>query len=61
MLYRKIPKNEDELSILGFGCLRLPTKEDGTIDEKRAISRFVMQSTRVSTMLIRPGLSYGKK
>ncbi|MGA9188627.1 MAG: aldo/keto reductase [Methanosarcina sp.] len=36
MLYRKIPKNEDELSILGFGCMRLPVKEDGTIDEERA-------------------------
>jgi len=39
MLSRKVPKNEDELSILGFGCLRLPTKEDGKIDEKRAISQ----------------------
>ncbi len=36
MLYRKIPKNRDELSILGFGCMRLPAKEDGTIDEERA-------------------------
>jgi hypothetical protein len=36
MLYRKIPKNGDELSILGFGCMRLPVKEDGTIDEERA-------------------------
>jgi uncharacterized protein len=36
MLYRKMPKNGDELSVLGFGCMRLPTKEDGTIDEKRA-------------------------
>lgn len=36
MLYRKNPKNGDELSILGFGCMRLPMKEDGTIDEVRA-------------------------
>ncbi|MBP2133963.1 putative aldo/keto reductase-like oxidoreductase [Methanomicrobium sp. W14] len=36
MLYRKVPKNGDELSILGFGCMRLPVKEDGTIDEERA-------------------------
>jgi hypothetical protein len=36
MLYRKVPNNEDELSVLGFGCMRLPIKEDGTIDEKRA-------------------------
>jgi hypothetical protein len=36
MLYRKIPKNGDELSSLGFGCMRLPVKEDGSIDEERA-------------------------
>ncbi|MCP4114375.1 MAG: aldo/keto reductase [Desulfobacteraceae bacterium] len=35
MLYRKIPKTGDELSILGFGCMRLPLK-DGRIDEERA-------------------------
>jgi uncharacterized protein len=39
MLYRKMPKNGDELSILGFGCMRLPVMENGTIDEKRAISQ----------------------
>ena len=32
MLYRKMPRNGDELSILGFGCMRLPMK-DGKIDE----------------------------
>ncbi len=36
MLYRKMPKNGDELSILGFGAMRLPTKEDGSIDERVA-------------------------
>lgn len=36
MLYRKMPKNGDELSILGFGVMRLPTKEDGSIDEQVA-------------------------
>jgi predicted aldo/keto reductase-like oxidoreductase len=36
MLYRKVPKNSDELSILGFGCMRLPVK-NGKIDEPRAI------------------------
>nr|WP_321496967.1 aldo/keto reductase [uncultured Methanolobus sp.] len=36
MLYRKNPKNGDELSILGFGAMRLPLKEDMTIDEPRA-------------------------
>jgi predicted aldo/keto reductase-like oxidoreductase len=38
MLYRTMPKNGDSLSILGFGCMRLPTSE-GKIDEKRAIAQ----------------------
>jgi len=37
MLYRKVPKTGDELSVLGFGCMRLPTKRGGGIDEGRAI------------------------
>jgi predicted aldo/keto reductase-like oxidoreductase len=38
MLYRKVPKTGDELSILGFGCMRLPAKKSGSgIDEERAI------------------------
>ncbi len=38
MLYRKVPKTGDELSILGFGYMRLPaTKGGGGIDEERAI------------------------
>lgn len=36
MLYRKIPKTGEELSILGFGCMRLPLLKDGTVDEPRA-------------------------
>jgi uncharacterized protein len=39
MLYRKNPKNGDELSILGFGCMRLPMKDDSTIDEERATNQ----------------------
>jgi len=38
MLYRKMPKTGDELSILGFGCMRLPMAE-GRIDEARAIAQ----------------------
>ncbi|MCG6912115.1 MAG: aldo/keto reductase, partial [Deltaproteobacteria bacterium] len=37
MLYRKMPKNGDELSVLGFGCMRLPVTDKGGIDEPRAI------------------------
>ncbi|MDO8870792.1 MAG: aldo/keto reductase [Methanobacteriaceae archaeon] len=35
MLYREIEKNGDELSVLGFGAMRLPTN-NGRADEKRA-------------------------
>jgi predicted aldo/keto reductase-like oxidoreductase len=35
MLYRRAPSTGDELSILGFGCMRLAQK-DGRIDEERA-------------------------
>ena len=38
MQYRRMPKNGDELSILGFGCMRLPMK-DRKIDETRAIEQ----------------------
>jgi len=35
MLYREVPKNGDKLSILGYGCMRLPTRLGG-INEKLA-------------------------
>ena len=35
MQYRKVPKNGDKLSVLGFGCMRLPLKGQN-IDEERA-------------------------
>lgn len=38
MLYRTMPKNGDQLSVLGFGCMRLPMA-DGKIDEPRAVSQ----------------------
>ncbi|MGB7788134.1 aldo/keto reductase [Methanoregula sp.] len=36
MLYRKMNKAAPELSILGFGCMRLPVTENGQIDEDQA-------------------------
>lgn len=46
MLYRKMKKNGDKLSILGFGCMRLPQKRgipgDGLIDEARAMNQIQM-------------------
>ena len=38
MQYRTVPKNGDKLSVLGFGCMRLPMT-DGAIDEARAIKQ----------------------
>lgn len=39
MLYRKVPKNGDKLSCLGFGAMRLPLNEDGSINEAKAIAQ----------------------
>ncbi|MDI9371199.1 MAG: aldo/keto reductase [Synergistaceae bacterium] len=36
MLYRKMPRTGDEVSILGFGCMRFPLDDEGGIDEPRA-------------------------
>jgi predicted aldo/keto reductase-like oxidoreductase len=36
MLYRKMKNAAPDLSILGFGCMRLPQKENGEIDEETA-------------------------
>jgi len=38
MLYRKMPKTGDSLSILGFGCMRLPGGQM-RLDEKRSIAQ----------------------
>lgn len=35
MQYRKLIKNSEDLSVLGYGCMRLPTK-NGRIDGKKA-------------------------
>lgn len=45
MLYRKMPKNGDEISVLGFGCMRLPLK-DNDIDEERAAEQIRMALDR---------------
>jgi predicted aldo/keto reductase-like oxidoreductase len=49
MLHRRMPKSGDELSILGFGCMRLAQKE-GRIDEERA--------TRQVRLAIDRGVNY---
>ena len=38
MQYRTVPKNGDKLSVLGFGCMRLPLKGQ-VVDEERAIKQ----------------------
>jgi predicted aldo/keto reductase-like oxidoreductase len=46
MLYRKLRPGGDELSVLGFGCMRLPQEKgspgDGRIDQKRATQQIRM-------------------
>jgi predicted aldo/keto reductase-like oxidoreductase len=49
MLTRLNIKNNDEQSILGFGCMRLPTKNGG-IDEPRAIYPLAFPVTMISTL-----------
>ena len=49
MLYRKMPRVKEELSILGYGCMRLPTK-DGQIDEATG--------TRMMRAAIDKGINY---
>ncbi|HCY84722.1 MAG TPA: aldo/keto reductase [Desulfobacteraceae bacterium] len=39
MEYRTVPKNFDKLSVLGFGCMRLPVDNTNAIDEPRAIAQ----------------------
>ena len=49
MLYRKMPRIKEELSVLGFGCMRLPTR-DGQVDEPTA--------TRMMRTAIDSGINY---
>jgi len=37
MQYRVMPKSDDELSVLGFGCMRFPLTKDNNIDEPEAM------------------------
>ncbi|MCG8618307.1 MAG: aldo/keto reductase, partial [Desulfobacterales bacterium] len=39
MEYRTVPKTGDRLSVLGFGCMRLPVDTTHAIDEPRAIAQ----------------------
>ncbi|HUH79333.1 MAG TPA: aldo/keto reductase [Methanoregula sp.] len=50
MLYRKMKNALPELSVLGFGCMRLPVKENGEIDEEMA--------TRMLRYAIDRGVNY---
>lgn len=50
MLYRRMNKVESDLSILGFGCMRLPVTKDGSIDDK--------QATEMIRFAINQGVNY---
>lgn len=39
MQYRKFGKVDESVSALGFGCMRLPMLQDGTINEEEAIKQ----------------------
>lgn len=39
MLYRTMPKIKEKVSILGFGCMRLPVNPDYSLDRPRAIDQ----------------------
>lgn len=36
MQYRSMPQTGDRISVLGYGCMRLPLDDEGGIDEQRA-------------------------
>ena len=38
MKYRAFPGTRERVSALGMGCMRLPTREDGSIDRPEAIA-----------------------
>ena len=40
MTYRKNPTTGDKVSLLGYGMMRLPNREDGEIDQE-AVNRLV--------------------
>jgi predicted aldo/keto reductase-like oxidoreductase len=48
--YRRMNKVESDLSILGFGCMRLPVTRDGHVDEEHA--------TRMLIYAIDHGVNY---
>ena len=56
MQYRAIEKTGDRLSILGFGCMRLPQKK-GKIDEERAAKQ-ILYSIDNGVNYLDTGFSY---
>jgi predicted aldo/keto reductase-like oxidoreductase len=38
MHYRKMPRSNDQISALGFGCMRFPTTPEGKIDEPQSMA-----------------------
>lgn len=38
MKYRTMPRSQDQISALSFGCMRFPTTKDGLIDEEPSLA-----------------------
>ena len=50
MIYREFAKLNIKTSLLGFGCMRFPTKADGTINE--------VEATEMIDYAIKAGVNY---
>ena len=60
MLYRTMPKIDEKLSVLGFGCMRLPVNPNYTINEPRAIKQIRYAADHGVNILIGLALPCGK-
>ena len=52
MFYRESKKLNVKTSLLGFGCMRFPLLEDGTIDEEQTFKMFDIIGINVATVAI---------
>ena len=53
MEYRKMENLGISTSLLGFGCMRFPTTEDGSIDEKEALAMIDMAGKQIIPAVVK--------